>query len=127
MGSVYGNGSLGLADFLDGTLVIIGDGALDEVRIATGVGLGGGGDVIQIHGPCDAGPGAASALDGDIADGLRIFGRNRNRAVITIFRGIKERTIPGKRFRIFDHFGDTERHAAATGGGADGDAAIAAV
>ena len=46
MGGVYGNGALGLGDFLDGALVIIGDGALDEVRIAAGVGLGGSGDVI---------------------------------------------------------------------------------
>ena len=46
MGGVYGNGAPGLGDFLDGALVIIGDGALDEVRIAAGVGLGGSGDVI---------------------------------------------------------------------------------
>ena len=88
MGSVYGNSALGFGDFLDGTLVIIGDGALDEVRIAAGVGLGGGGDVIQIHSACDAGPGAAGALDGDIANGLGIFRRNRNRAVFAVFRGV---------------------------------------
>ena len=88
MGSVYGNGALGLGDFLDGTLVIIGDGALDEVRIAAGVGLGGSGDVIQIRSACDAGPGAAGALDGDIANGLGIFRRNRNRAVFAVFRGV---------------------------------------
>ena len=88
MGGVYGNGALGLGDFLDGALVIIGDGALDEVRIAAGVSLGGGGDVIQIHSACDAGPGAAGALDGDIANGLGIFRRNRNRAVFAVFRGV---------------------------------------
>ncbi len=88
VGSVYGNRAFRLGDFLNGAGLIIGDGALHEGGVATGVRLGGSGDVIQIHRPGDAGPHAAGALDGDISNGFRVLRRNRNLISCVISRGV---------------------------------------